>query len=620
MKNKFLEYLVNDRLKDITYALREIDTEKNKRYSQSFEDYPYIDDFFEFMFEVNVSQEELFTGIRKERATYSLADMLFGYETQNDKKRKEKIDMFRPLLENNINFYKQIIKVALSEHQYIREEFKKYNEEIFSDIINVGIQKSFFQYFSETEKQTQIPQYKKILIEKGIFNSQYNVDETIKILGDKNEKKAINHFSMYSTDIHKVLEGLNEENYDKLMSLVMNILKIEEENKDIELSRRFNQFISYLIEVEKEEFIPLIHNQYIKNSIIYSDLYSNKALSSIVKQPQLLERFILQCSDEEKRKLFKLEKYSAGSVIQHFTETSRDSIYIDASLLMLVLENIDKHITENQDQENTKHTALSHILFHQANKQSDKTIVNKLFEKYTKNIVKALSNYEDNQHYFKYQERIVKFKNAQSWLDSNIWEKINVKIEIAEKDMLYKFSQKIKLGRFEYQDTKYVEHLSNYINLTEDVSVLNVLNVDTKTPEWKDIAFDFTISKKMYNNENIVIYLLRKAGNDTIKIKLVSWLIEDSINNFYDLKFVNKDILSYYQKKDNPLFIKIVDKILENNNSFEILLKNNKVKLKLVNTIENEDIKKKLSYHTLRQKLSDNSTVEQEKIKIKNKI
>lgn len=208
MKNRFLEYLLNTKLKDITYNLKDIDTERDKKYSDKLEEYPYIDDLFQLLFELNVSQEEIFTSIRKENATFSLADMLFGYEMQNDKNKKEKFKIFKPLIENNVNFYKQLIKVALSDHKYIKENFKKENEEIFNDLIDIGIKKDFFQLFTEIEKQTQIPEYKKILIEKGIFNINYKLEETIKLLNEKDEAKKTNHFSMYSNEIHEVLKNL----------------------------------------------------------------------------------------------------------------------------------------------------------------------------------------------------------------------------------------------------------------------------------------------------------------------------------------------------------------------------------------------------------------------------
>ena len=90
MKNKFLKYLLEDKFKDITYSLKEINSEREKKHSKNIEEYPYIDDFFKLLFSLDVSQEEIFQSLRREKANYSLAHMLIGYETQNDKNRKEK--------------------------------------------------------------------------------------------------------------------------------------------------------------------------------------------------------------------------------------------------------------------------------------------------------------------------------------------------------------------------------------------------------------------------------------------------------------------------------------------------------------------------------------------------
>ena len=65
MRNKFLDYLLNEKLKDITYSLLDKDTERQKKYSEQLEEYPYVDDMFIFFKEANISQEDLFMAIRK---------------------------------------------------------------------------------------------------------------------------------------------------------------------------------------------------------------------------------------------------------------------------------------------------------------------------------------------------------------------------------------------------------------------------------------------------------------------------------------------------------------------------------------------------------------------------
>lgn len=614
MKNKFLEYLLNNKLKDITYHLRDIDTEKEKIYSNKLEEYPYVDDLFKLLFELNVSQEEIFNSIREEKASFSLADILFGYEMQNDKNKKEKFKTFNPLIENNVNFYKQLIRVALSEHKNIKEVFKKEHEELFNYLIDIGIKKNFFQVFTEVEKQTQIPEYKKILIEKGVFNINYKLEETIQLLDEKNESKIVNHFSMYSNEIYKLLETIDVDSFKELKVKMINLLKIKEDNQDIEINKYFNRLIFNLIKVEKENFSPLFKNKIIKENVVSVEKYSNRAFSELMTHPKLLENLLNNCESFEKEKLFKKEKYNSGLIINHFTETSKDKLYLDIKLLSLILENIDYYVLDNDEEK--KSTVISHILFHQETKIEDKEFINKIFDKYHKNIVKSLSTISDTENYFKYEQQMLKFNDSKKSLDSSIWGKIKSKLEIVEKDNLYKFNNKYKENRLSYdnrlnhENQISINHLISYINLTQDVGVLNVLNADQKNPEWKNINIDFNIDKKYYSGENLIIYLLRKVSSEETKLEIINWVINESIENFYDLKFATKDILSHYQKieannKNHTIFTKLVNMILEKESSFEFLIRNNKSKFKLINTIDDELIKKRLSYYALKNKLNN---------------
>lgn len=622
MKNKFLEYFLQEKLKDITYNIREIPTEREKRFSNQEEEYPYIDDMFQFFFELDVSQEELFHAIRKEKASYSLADMLVGAETQNDKNKEKKIEIFKPLIEENINFFKQVMQIFLSEHGYIREEFIEKNLKIFEKILDIGLKKGYFQYFSEKEIQTQKKEYKKLLIEKGIFNTNYDLQETISILSKK-EQEISNHFSMYSESIHKELENIDSDKFQKILESLRKIVKVDKQQEDVEIKNKFNDFLYYLLKTEKEGFLPLLKNSIIRQNIIFIDRYSNNALNELVNHPFLLEELFSNAQDDEKFKLLKKEKYTAGLLISLLTEKARDKIYMNEKLLNIILENIDKYVSDNNVEENNKEIVMTHIIFNQTPKLTDKTVVNKIFEKYTKTIVKALTEHDKNENYFKYETRLMKFNELEKVLDSTIYNKIKSKLEIAQKDMLYKFSQSFKTsyGSIEYKDKKTLESLVQYLNITKDISVLNVLNADPENPEWKKINFSHSIDKKYHENDNILIYLLREVKKDEVKLSIVDWIMEENINNFYELKYDNKDILSYYKKESDKtknkesVFIKVVNKILDKEHLFDKLLKNNKVKLKLIQAIEDQEIQKKLNYHLLRDKLK----TETKEIKIKQK-
>lgn len=623
MKNKFLEFLVEKKLKDLTYLLKEIDSEKVKRTSNQEQEYPYIDDFFTFLFENNVSQEQLFDSIRRENASYSLAEMIVGSETQNDKNRKTTFEIFRPLLETNVNFYKQVMRVFLLDHKYIKDEFKEKNLEVFNLTVEVGLNKGFFNYFSDTEKQTQVEEYKKVLIEKGIFTSSYDLNETINILKiyEKNndDPKVANYFSMYNEDVHALIENLTFEKFDELRNKIVKDLEIDPQNEHFKFIKYFNVIVNQLMKVEKEKFLPLLSNEFVKESIISTDIFSNQAFTTLVTTPHLLQALLDNSNEFEHKKLVRKEKYSAGLLVNHFTEKSRDKVYVDNKLLHTILDLIEKHVSDLE--ENSKDVVMSHIVMNQAVKLETEH-KNEIVEKYSKYIVKSLTASNSNsENYFKYDQRLIRLNDIAKNLDSNLYQKLNNKISISQKDTLYKFAQKFNDGKFSlsYEDQKYLDNLTTYINFTNDASVLSVLNADPENPMWKNMVLDYSINKKYYNDENIVTYLLRNLSRKEPQLAIINFIIQDSINNFYEVKFANKDILSYFDKNNKAVLKEVVDTILDTENNFNVLLKGNKVKLKLVQSLDSEDIDKKLNYHLLKQKLEKHTPQVIEKVKV-NKI
>jgi len=371
-----------------------------------------------------------------------------------------------------------------------------------------------------------------------------------------------------------------------------------------------------------------LNNTIIRENILFTEKYSNKALHELVLHPQLLDGFLKNAQEYEKFKLFAKEKYTSGPFITLITESARDKIYMDENLLNSILENIENYVSDNDAEDNKKELVMAHIIFNQTPKLKNQNYTNKLFEKYVKTIVKALSAYDKTENYFKYKDRLIKFNQLEESLDSAVHNKIKSKLQIAQKDMVYKLCQSIKSNRgdINYKDKTALEELVNYINITKDISVLNILNADPENPEWKNVTFSYSSGKSYNENENIVVYLLKNLEREDVKLSIVEWVMQESINHFYDLKFSNKEILSHYKKEaENPkiksgLFVKIIDKILENEVTFDTLIRDNKVKMKLVQTIEDEAIQKKLSYHLLRDKLIKTNP-ETEKVKTKkNKI
>ncbi len=155
-----------------------------------------------------------------------------------------------------------------------------------------------------------------------------------------------------------------------------------------------------------------------------------------------------------------------------------------------------------------------------------------------------------------------------------------------------------------------------------------MLNADPKNPEWKNYKFSYNISNKNFNEETIISYLLRSIGKEDTKIGLITWLAQESAENFYDVKLGVKDILSYYFKESEQsnkngnqqtIIVKILNKLLESESTFETTLNNNK-KLKMIESLNNEELQKKLGYYNLKKKLSNTKTEEHVTPKVKNKI
>ena len=94
---------------------------------------------------------------------------------------------------------------------------------------------------------------------------------------------------------------------------------------------------------------------------------------------------------------------------------------------------------------------------------------------------------------------------------------------------------------------------------------------------------------------------------------IIDYLIKESPEHFLDVKLGKKDIIAYYfkefenssQNQKSNTVISIFNSILDDKNAFEIILKNNKVKLKMLATINNDELNKKLNYQLMSAKFDD---------------
>lgn len=604
MRNKFLDYLLNEKLKDITYSLLEKDSERQKKYSEQLEEYSYVDDMFIFFKEANISQEDLFMAIRKEQSSTHLAKILLGYELQNDKNREQKLEDFSPLFNNNINFFRQALNICLSEHKYIRDEFKEYNKNFFEKLISIGIDKGFFDNIKDSELETEVQEYKKILVDNKIFNKEYDVEQTLKLLvNERNRTNELgNHFTMFSDEIYQYLKEMNSEKLIELKEKITKETKVEPEEIERRTKDYLNKFSYYLSKVKKENFKELLNNKIILDNIVDSN---GSAFSEIIKYPHLLNDILDKIDDNTKKELFNSEKYISGSMIRNFIESNADKVYMDDNLFLKILDNIEEYVIEKKD------TVITHLLFNQHKKLENKELLEQLIEKNIKSIVKSLQTSEQEFYNFKYDEKFIKYKELTKSINSDLINKINHKLHIAEQDTVYKNIKDIK-GYLDYKIKPILEHLSQYIEKTGDIDVMGVLNADPKNPLWKEINFNYDLAKKHYDNENIYAYLLRKASAEK-EIIIIDYLIKENPENFLDVKLGKKDIIAYYFKEfenSNPnqkskTIISVFNSILDDKNAFEIILKNNKVKLKMLATINDDELNKKLNYQLMSAKFDD---------------
>lgn len=627
MKNKFVEFLLDTQLNNITYQLINIDTEYVKKQSSVLEEYPYIDGLFDFLNEHNISLEETYSVLKRSKASVSLSDILVGESLQNDIKRLERFNTFRPLLRSNINFYKETISVCLKEHQYIKDPFNTINKTIFNELLEIGIEKNHLKHFSREEIQTTNKEYKKILIEKDIFEQKYDIKETIKLLDHKNlnNKNILNHFSMYSEDIYNLLENLNLENLNDFKQQIIESSNISQQYSNSIQNTQVNNIINYLIsnciEIEKEKFSPLLKSGLIRSFLIDIDSYSNKALGKLIEEPKLLEEFIDNTNNSENIKLFKMDNYIDGVLILKLNKNSTKESYMTLSLLPKILEKIDFYNHENMEKLK-KEALISKLLFNSAEELKNTETINTQFEKYKNYIIKSLVNSCANNLTLKDNEKFQLFNKVENCISSTLFKKIKSKIASTQKYNLYIFTQQFKKDKKmnNFNILSFVEQLENYISTTQDFDVLNIVNLDSKNPDWKILKFEHT-NGKSYIEDNLMGYMIKKT-NQPVKMDLIKWLINESPDNFYDVKFGSKDILSYFSKEKNmqEFFVTIVDHILSNETSFNKILKDNKNKMKLVNSIENETIEKKLNYYKLKSKIGNSSIKSESIVKTKNKI
>ena len=611
MNNEFLKYFFTEKLDNILYSLKDSQYMRDKRYSGKEESYKVIDDFFTFVDMTGIKQEDLYLYLKK--ASFGLSEILIGPEISNHDNKEKYIEKFLPLIKTNESFFKDLMKLCLHSHGYIQDGIKDKNKNIFIYLIDVGLERGFFKTFSEEEKQTQNKDYKQILIDKKVFENNFKIEDLLDLINNpKNQQKILNYFSMYNDDIYNFLKQINEKNIKDLYNKILKVDNIQTTEQENQAKEKVLSIMKNLNDAH-ENFAQLMSNDTLRTLISNEGSYSS-SLSNIIQKKNSLKEYLNNITILEEEKILKHEGYSSGSLVRILNGYNVNSFYIDDETVDVLFKKINSSIFLNKD---IKDELIGKFLLNNASKN----INSQFFDKYSQCIVNYLSI---NTKESKYDEILQQFTDLKKYIYINVLEKINNKLKKLTKDDLYKIV-KNSPSENKYRLDGVFEKLKSYITKTKDISCLDILNVDPKNPDWKNLEVNYRIQNK-HKTENIISYLLNTE--DVTKKLIIDWIIDNNSEKFFEIKKGEKDLISYYvnvkklalkDKRNDDTINYLASKILTNQESYDLILKNNKSKIKQIESLNDEDINKKLYFYDLTKKIENKKT--EEKLKTKsNKI
>jgi hypothetical protein len=618
--NQFFQFLLI-KLNDLVYQMKESNSVRPNLYESEIKEYPLFDDFFIFFQSLNVSEEQLFEYLQKNNSHFSLAELLFGNELANDMHRKNKIEQFLPLLENNFSFFQECFATCLKTHKYIPINLQQKNQDYFLTLLHVGMKKNYFQLLNDKDKETDFPNYKDILIEFNIFQQNYDISKTIDSIypfrlsnitplkknSSPSNTEILKHFIMFYEPIYEFLINLNEE---KWLSILKDNFPDFAENSNPTESL-LNKICYFLFQTPLQKNIDacskIFENAFIrKNLMIYNKNThtSDNGIISLFSIHNLLNKTFHLFSENEKKELFAYANYSETSLFYHFVY--KNNPYIEENDYYLTIEKVLQCIqmndlSSNQIEKNSN-TVLTTTLFNNLSVKTSKKTIENLCQQYQYFIINAIDfQLQDEKLKFLLEKiHLLTHDNPNlAFIQKSIHEKIILLFEDflqTPQDVLYQQS---------YSITNQIKKMTSFLNIYEDLSFLNHFN--NNYLNWSHFQFDY--SKKLSNKKhtyiashNIMFYLFEHLSFKNQE-KFMDWITQkENIEQFHNLTINNKNILPYYKKENPKIYEMIIDHILDKPHAFFQLLLKNKKELKQALLISNPNIQTKLQYHILQQK------------------
>ncbi len=624
--NQFLQFLL-EKLSDLTYQMKESNSVRLNLYDSNLQKYPLYDDFFTFFQSLNISEQSLFEFLKEKKSNFSLAQILFGNELANDIHRKNKIEQFIPLLENNFDFFQECFSTCLKTHKYISNSLQNKNQEYFLMLTHIGLKKDYFSKIPEKEKETDFPTYKNILLDFNIFQQDYDIKKTIEILYPKkthqkpSESDILKHFIMFYEPIYDFLSHIKEE---KWISIINENFP-QSSNLEDSSQKFMNELCFYLLKTplqkESKYFMNIFDKPFIRQYLLQENkkqYNSIQGIDALFMVSNLLNESLPLFSDYEKQQLFNFHDYSKTFLFQQFytkknPHQEKDDYFRTLETIISCLEK-NTTTTTNKTESSVDYIVTSMLLNNLFSNTSIKTI-EYLFHKYQNHIIGSV-DFELAEEPFKLLvERIYFLTDKTPHLDF-------IKNHIQEKVILY-FENILKTPQDKmYQASYYIQNdmkkISHFINNLSDHSFFN--HFHNNLLDWANLSLSYSQNsqknKSIYiENHNIMFYLFVHLSANQ-KESFMDWILKpENIDQFPNLMIKNKNILHYYEKENPKIYSMILHKILDNSNAFSKIIGNNKKEIKKISLIDDDELQKKLQYQILNAKVNNHRT-EKKQVKI----
>lgn len=569
-----------------------------------------------------------------------IVTLLYSTFKQNNNRRDEWIEFFKPALIKNSQFFKECIQKCLETHLYnkttnaIPEEHKllyiKKNEEIFKDLVKIGKEYKLFNNLSHENLYSSNQDYQDYLIKEKVFNSTFSLKELKKILEKNKNKECIQEQKNYiSVHLNEIIDQFNiNPNFISEIE-IWDIEETISQNKYLETFIKLLTGNAYEIEQEKyEEFLlsltmlPAVKNKLL-NEIDLSDILKN--------YPLIFEKTIEQLNENQANKFFNTDilnytndKKKAVGLIKSFAYENNYSIKMIDYLYKELLKTLEqkKYTEENERQQSIK--TMQEIMSVSLLQNIEASIKTNSI-KHIEAILKKFTNVIGEGFYLETQ-----FTNSKVFatslheickdekIDNDLKKKLLHRVATHVQSQLYQYFIKNTESTITGSN-HFIVNLQNYLKTTKNYTVLDVLNVNSDDPLWKKLTVTTINTKKSkVNNADypFAFYMIEKTNGE-----MLNWLIEDN-NKTINLNLVmyeNKGLIHHFSKHED---LKKYIEILKNDiDAFKLLIVKNKKALNAVSKLEDISISHYLNTIILYNEINDKVIPKKEElVKPKKKI